>query len=72
MEFRLQLGVRQGPAPVFVSFLPDQLLFLEAPEVVQEAPEVVQEAPEVVQETLPLRPFRVASAQTEALEYQPR
>ena len=58
MEFRLQIGVRQGPAPVFVSFLPDQLLFLEAPEVVQE--------------TLPLRPFRVASAQTEALEYQPR
>ena len=57
MEFHLQVGVRQGLALVFVSFLPDQLLFLEAPEPLQVTP--------------PLPPFRVASAQTEALGYQP-
>ena len=57
MEIRPQVGVRPGPAPVLVSFLPDHLLFLDAPEPVQV--------------TLPPRPFQVASAQIEALEYQP-
>ena len=58
IEFRLQVAVGPRPTPVFLSFLPDQLLLFGAPE------------PEQV--TLSLRLFRVASAQTVALEYQRR
>jgi len=55
MEFPLQIAV--GPTPAFLSFLPDKALFLGSLESVQVTPS--------------RRPFRVASAQTVALEYQP-
>jgi hypothetical protein len=55
MEFPLQIAV--GPTPAFLSFLPDKALFLGSLEPVQVTPS--------------RRPFRVASAQTVALEYQP-
>lgn len=56
MEFRLQVAVRPGPAAAFGFSLPDRLLTLQAPELVQATP--------------PLAAFPVASARTEALVYR--